>query len=626
MSRRALPVALAAALLLTALAVAAAVGPAAIGLTEVLQALLGAADSGPDAAIAALRLTRAAAAGIVGASLGLSGLLLQTATRNALADPYLLGTSGGATLSAVALLTLAHAAGLGELLGRAEPLLALVGALAAASLAIRLGQARGGGSERVILAGLVITAFAGAMTSLLLARADDAGLRAATQWLMGGVAVADPADLVLPALSLVAVGGAALVAADRLDALRLGLDAARGLGVAARQVERRAVLGAAVLAAVAVALAGIVGFVGLLVPHGARALVGASHRRLLPVVLLGGAAFLIAVDALCRLVVSPAELPIGIPTALAGVPLLLSLLRRPAGAPKSQVAPIASAAYSGAEDRAAVPARPLSLGGGAPPGEETPLACRDLAVTLDGVQVLRAVDLSLPKGALVALVGRNAAGKSTLLRALAGALPGDEAGAAVTGTVFDHGAPRRTSPSAVAPGIGWLPQQVELDGAMTAQELVDLALRLDGVAPNELDVRRRLTLAAVDAEALAGRPLGSLSGGQRQRALLAMALARATPTLLLDEPTAALDRAAAAEVMRWLADLASAEGRLVVASSHDLQAVCAYADVIVVVADGGARGYAPDDPALAAALDEVFGDRLVARRRRPRGQPGASTS
>ncbi len=625
MSRGALPVVLAGALLLAALLVAAAVGPAAIGLSDVLLALFRADDGGPDAAIAALRLTRAAAAGIVGAALGLSGLLLQTATRNALADPYLLGTSGGATLSAVALLTLAHAVGLGDLLGRAEPLLALVGALAAATLAIRIGQARGGGSERVILAGLVITAFAGAMTSLLLARADDAGLRAATQWLMGGVAVADPSTLLLPALALAIIAAGALSAADRLDALRLGLDAARGLGVAARAVERRAVLGAAVLAAVAVALAGIVGFVGLLVPHGARALVGASHRRLLPVVLLGGAAFLIAVDALCRFVVSPAELPIGIPTALAGVPLLLSLLRRPGAAILPSAPPASQADPEGHAPAAASPVNGAHAGSAAPSAAAglaaAPLACRDLGVALDGVTVLSGVNLTLPGAALVALVGRNAAGKSTLLRALAGALSGGEPGATVSGVVFDHGAPRHTPPAAVAPGIAWLPQLVELEGAMTVEELVELALRLDAVSPVDQPARRRAALAAFDAEALAGRALGTLSGGQRQRALLAMALARSAPTVLLDEPTAALDRAAAAEVMRFLAELAEVEGRLVVVSSHDLAAVRACADVIVVVADGSARSFGADDPALEAALDGAFGGKDLVRRRRLRGEP-----
>lgn len=545
-------------------------------------------------AIRTLRVLRSGGAAATGACLGLAGLWLQSTTRNPLADPYLLGTSAGATLTVVASLTVAGALGLGAVLTVWTPALALIGALLASSLAMRIGLRAGGSPDRVVLAGLVITAFAGAATSLLLYRADDAGLRAATQWLMGGVVVQTPTELLLPLLVVVIGAGVAKRDAAQLDAMQLGRDAARGVGVDAAGMERRGAWIAAVLTAFAVALAGIVGFVGLLVPHGARALFGGRHDRLVPAVTLGGAAFLLGVDLLCRVAMAPAELPIGIPTALAGVPVLIGL-------------------FGGLAARAGlvriVPPRRTGAAVGAPAdarGDATArLAADGVSIGLDGgPRIVRAAEFRLPPGSLCVLLGPNGAGKSTLLRALAGALPAD-------GAILDDSIPRPPGGAVSAERVVWLPQRVELPPGATVRELAGLPVALSDAPATALAA----ALADAGAAELADRPLQSLSGGQLQRALLAMALARPAPLLLLDEPTAALDPIAADDVFARLAAIASRRDATILAATHDLHAALHHAAIVLVLDGDGALRCVERSAhaALTEALAAAFGDGPASR-------------
>lgn len=592
------------------------IGPASLPPLTVWHALLGLATDaggdiaasvghGADSAIVYLRLLRSVGAGLTGACLGLAGLLLQSTTRNPLADPYLLGTSAGATLAIVAATTLAGGLGLAGLLGPLEPLLALIGALAATSLAFRIGAGAGGAPDRIVLAGLVLTAFAGAAASLLLYRADDASLRAATQWLMGGVVVTSPWQLFLPLVLIVVATVWASAHAAGLDALLLGPDAARGVGVDTERLERRGTWLAAGLTAFAVALAGIVGFVGLLVPHGARALVGSDHRRLIPATALGGAAFLLAVDILCRVAMAPAELPIGIPTALGGVPVLVALLGA-AHAGVRQQAPALD--RRGRQRRHASPTR-NSGRDPAPAGDIAAVAglrVVGLGVHFEGVDLLRDVHLDLACGELTVLVGPTGAGKSTLLRALAGAVWSE-------GTIDVHGVPRIAGNAAGSDALTWLPQRVELPRGATVAHLVGLPLRLDGGASTDHQPLIDAALHRFGLNDMAHRLLTSLSGGQLQRALLAMALAKPTPLVLLDEPTAALDVVSAHAVLQDLARLAHEQGRIVVVASHDLNAALAIADRIVAIADGRVVGCArtDDGPGREGALVAAFGAPVI---------------
>jgi iron complex transport system permease protein len=260
----------------------------------------------------------------VGGSLGASGALLQGLLRNPLADPFVTGTSAGATLAAVVAIALGAGAPL-------VPLAAFCGALLAVALVWRL--ARLGGRTTVLtvlLAGIVLTSFAGAVVTFVLVSSDRLALRlrGVLGWLQGGVSVIDWSELAVAA-AIVAVGLiTALALAHRVDAFAFGDETAATLGVDPDRTAR-AVLGAtALLSGAAVGLAGLVGFVGLVVPHALRFLIGATHRRLVPASFLAGATALVLADLGARVVVAPAELPVGAINGIVGAPFFLVLLVR----------------------------------------------------------------------------------------------------------------------------------------------------------------------------------------------------------------------------------------------------------------------------------------------------------
>lgn len=307
-----------------AVVAAIAIGPVAISLGDVARALGGSGDETTIAIVRGVRLPRVALALLVGAALGMSGTALQGTLRNGLAEPWLLGVSGGAAVGAV----LAVVAGL------AHPgivsIAAFGGAVGAVTLVLGIARVAGArGDPRILLmAGVVVGAFANAVILVILAGAPADTVRGALWWMMGSVAAADWQDVAWLLLAL-AVAGALLVQWARdLDALALGLDAAAALGVDAERASRRLFLAASLLAAATVASAGLVGFVGLIVPHLARALAGARHRAVLVTTALAGGALVVLADLAARTVRAPAELPLGAVTAILGVPFFLSLLRR----------------------------------------------------------------------------------------------------------------------------------------------------------------------------------------------------------------------------------------------------------------------------------------------------------
>jgi iron complex transport system permease protein len=318
-----LRVALLAVAALAALAVGVAVGPVAIRPADLLAALRDpAAPAGP--IVWELRLPRAVLAFLVGGALGVSGAALQALVRNPLAEPYLLGISGGAGLAAV----VAIAAGTDS--AWTLPLAAFGGALVASAVVYRLGLVAGGRLEprALILAGVVIAAFCQAIMSALLTQADAPRLRNAFLWLLGGFGAASwPAAQAFLVYSLppLAVLGAT---ARSLDLLSLGDEPAHALGADVERTKRIVYVTTALLTAASVAVSGMIGFVGLVAPHAMRGWLGPLHRRLLPAVFLGSGALLVLADAVARTVVRPAELPVGAVTALIGVPLFAWLLRR----------------------------------------------------------------------------------------------------------------------------------------------------------------------------------------------------------------------------------------------------------------------------------------------------------
>lgn len=318
--------ALLATLLVLALLWGTAVGPARLGAAEILRALRpGAEPSAAHDILLHIRLPRVAAASLVGASLGVSGALFQALLRNPLAEPYLLGVSSGAALGAVAVLTAGWAGGAPWLLALA----ALAGALLAIAIVFRVATVVGRLDTRVlILAGVVTAAFFGACVMLVLSFARGGALRSAILWTMGSLGgVSWGMTGTLAAYALPASCAAALMARD-LNALALGEETAAHLGTETERAKRAAYLLASLLAAAAVSVAGVIGFVGLVVPHAVRLLWGADHRHLIPFSFLGGAALLTVADTAARTAAAPLEVPVGVITALVGVPFFLVLLRR----------------------------------------------------------------------------------------------------------------------------------------------------------------------------------------------------------------------------------------------------------------------------------------------------------
>lgn len=322
-----------AALLLAAMVVAAACGAEPLPISAVVTVLRGhltgsgAADSAFDTIVWQLRVPRTVLAATVGAGLALAGAAMQTLVRNPLADPYLLGVSSGAGVGAAAVITsgLFAGAGIWALSGGA-----LIGALGAAAAVFAVTLAQGGLTPlRLVLTGTVLGSAFSALSSYLIFRsADPKAAQSVLFWLLGSLAGADWTRIAGPA-GVVAVAGAALFAVHGwLDALSVGADTAAAVGVPVRAMRYGLFIGSAVLVGVLVAVSGGIGFVGLVVPHAARLLVGSTHRRMLPVSALCGALFLVVADAAARVLVRPTEIPVGVLTGLLGAPVFLLLMGR----------------------------------------------------------------------------------------------------------------------------------------------------------------------------------------------------------------------------------------------------------------------------------------------------------
>ncbi len=263
-------------------------------------------------------MPRALAAFGTGASLALAGVLMQVLLRNPLADPYILGTSGGA---AVAALT-AMIVGAGAVW---IDLSAFAGALGSTLLVFLIARQRGNWTPgRLLLTGVVVAAGWGALISLILATSPEANLRGILFWLMGDFAFAtNPAPSLVAAAFALVVG---LALAKSLNVLATGDHQATLLGLRVRPVRIAIYLISALLTAVAVTTAGTVGFIGLVVPHLIRLISGADHRALLPSAALAGGSLLVIADTVARTVIAPRQLPVGAITAMIGVPLFLFLL------------------------------------------------------------------------------------------------------------------------------------------------------------------------------------------------------------------------------------------------------------------------------------------------------------
>lgn len=316
-------------LLAASVVLAVTIGPAGLAPADVLASIaahlgLGEATLSPlrDGIVWELRMPRVLTAAAVGAGLAICGVVMQALTRNPLADPYLLGLSSGASVGAVVVLVLGLAVAL--------PVAAFAGALAALAATLGLARAAGGLSPTTtVLAGLAVSAVFGAITSLVIFwSATNDSYREILNWLLGSLSGADWPAVVLAGGALLLVGVPLLTAGRTLDAFAFGDTAASALGVHVPRTRALLLVATALLTGALVAVSGAIGFVGLILPHAVRLVVGSRHRALLPLSALAGAVFLIWVDTGARTLFDPRELPVGILTALVGGPVFAVLMLR----------------------------------------------------------------------------------------------------------------------------------------------------------------------------------------------------------------------------------------------------------------------------------------------------------
>ena len=322
------------ALLVLSIGVAVTIGPANVSVPDVYRVILthmGIGSSGvgriQDGIVWELRLPRTLLAAVCGAGLALCGAIMQSLLRNPLADPFVLGISSGASTGAVLVAVLGVGGGALSLSTGA-----FAGALLSFVLVMLLAAGAGGGNDRVVLAGVAGTQLFSALTSfIVISSADAEQTRGVLFWLLGSLSGADWTDVVL--CGSVALLGmvVCLFNTSALDAFTFGHDAAASLGVPVKWVRILLLVITALITASLVSAAGAIGFVGLVLPHAARFLVGARHRRLLPTTVVIGAIFMVWVDTIARTLFAPQERPVGVVTALIGVPafaLILFRLRR----------------------------------------------------------------------------------------------------------------------------------------------------------------------------------------------------------------------------------------------------------------------------------------------------------
>jgi iron complex transport system permease protein len=274
-----------------------------------------------------VRLPRVILAALVGAALASSGVVLQAILRNPLADPYILGISSGAGLGAI----IAVLSGISWKLLGGSPIsvFAFVGALGTVWLVWFIGRAAAGSQvTALLLAGVVVNAFFSAVIMFLTSIARSDQVLATILWLMGNITEKAMSVLWLSAGCIITGMIALFAVSHRLNILTLGEEEAKGLGVNTARTKLVAFSVAAFITAIAVSLSGLIGFVGLIIPHGVRLVLGPDHRQLLPISAIIGGAFLVTADTIARILVPPAQLPVGVITAIAGGPFFLVLLAK----------------------------------------------------------------------------------------------------------------------------------------------------------------------------------------------------------------------------------------------------------------------------------------------------------
>ena len=299
------------------------VGLSLADLSQAIEELLHGSGASLSASVLELRLYRALSAFSTGAMLALAGVMMQALLRNPLADPYVLGVSGGAAVGALGVMLFFGAAWMVDVAAFGGAVLVALLLFVLAQRDLR-GAVAEGSTSMLLLTGVIVASGCGALVTLMLSLAPDGRLRGMVFWLIGDLSGAQPR--LLPWLALGAALVFALRSARSINILALHADAAATLGVRVGALRKGLFLTAALLTAAAVSSAGSIGFVGLIVPHACRFALGPDHRLLLPAAALVGGTFLVLADTLARMLLAPQQLPVGVITALIGVPVFLMQL------------------------------------------------------------------------------------------------------------------------------------------------------------------------------------------------------------------------------------------------------------------------------------------------------------
>ncbi len=511
-----------------------------------------------------LRAPRVVLGLLVGALLSGSGAAYQGVFRNPLADPYLLGIAAGAGLGA----TLAIVSGLGDGTGVFDPvpMAAFAGGLIAVAASITISRRSGDRSTAtLVLAGVAVANFLTAVQTYVQQRHQDS-LRQVFSWILGRLTTSGWGEVTVVLPYAVVCLTTLVLLAGSVDVLGVGDDEAASLGL--RPGRRRAVVVvvASLAAAAAVAVSGLIGFVGLVVPHGVRLVAGSSYRRVLPLSMLFGG----RVPGPGRHRGPHDRLPRRAADRCHHCGSRRAVLRRAALPTEGGVTMLRDASERGV--RAVSPPSAASL------------EWRRVSVELGGRAVLDRIDLRVPAGCWTAVVGPNGSGKTTLLRALLGAVRH-------TGTV-SIGAADRSDIAArdLARRIAVVPQHPTFPPGIRVRDYVMLGrtphqgMLLASGAADRAAVSEALD--RLDLGGLAARRVEDLSGGERQRAVLARALAQDTPILVLDEPTTHLDLGHQADLLELIAGLHEESGLTVVTTLHDLSSAGQYADRIAILHRG----------------------------------------